>query len=152
MKKDEKLIKKIAEELLKKMTFKDASVEVQKQKNSDALVVKIQAEDAGQLIGQSGNNLNDLQKILRMLIINKNPDAPLVLLDINDYREKREDFLRELGRELADQVIETKKSVMLQPMSSYERRIIHVELADKSDVSTESIGERNERRVVIKPK
>ena len=150
--KTEKLIKKTTEELLKKMAFKKATVEVKKQKDSPVLIVSVQVEDdPSQLIGQSGSNLNDLQRILRLLIVKKSPEAPFILLDINGYREKREAFLKDLSQELADQVIKTKKSVMLQPMSSYERRIIHLELAERSDIVTESIGEEPERRVVIRP-
>lgn len=150
--KTEKLIKKTTEELLKKMAFKKAIVEVKKQKDSPVLIVSVQVEDdPSQLIGQSGSNLNDLQRILRLLVTKKNPEAPLILLDINGYREKREAFLKDLSQELAGQVIETKRSVMLQPMSSYERRIVHLELAERSDIVTESIGEEPERRVVIRP-
>lgn len=150
--KDEKLIKKTTEELLKKMTFKEAIVEVKKQQDSPILVVSVNIEeDASRLIGQSGSNLNDLQRILRLLVSKQTPEPPLFLLDINGYREKREAFLKELAREIAEQVNKTKKSVMFQPMSSYERRIIHLELAEKSDIVTESIGEEPERRVVVRP-
>lgn len=146
-----KLIKKTTEELLEKMSFKQATVEVKKQKTPPVLIVSVQVEDAGQLIGQSGSNLNDLQRVLRLLVSKKTSKPPIFLLDINGYREKREEFLKELSRELADQVIKTKKSVMLQPMSSYERRIVHLELVERSDIVTESIGEEPERRVVIRP-
>lgn len=149
--KKEKLIKKITQELLKKMAFGKATVEVKKQENSPILVVSIQVEDANQLIGQSGSNLNDLQRVLRLLIAKKDPEAPFFLLDINGYREKREAFLKDLSQEIAEQVAKTRKSVMLQPMSSYERRIVHLELAEKSDIVTESVGEGPERRVVIRP-
>lgn len=148
---NEKLIKKTTENLLKKMTFDEVDVDIKKQEDSNVLVVSVQVENANQLIGQSGSNLNDLQRILRLLVGKKNPESPLFLLDINGYREKREAFLRELGQELAEQVVKTKKSVMLQPMSSYERRIIHLELAERSDIATESIGEESERRIVIRP-
>lgn len=150
--KKEKLIKKTTEELLEKMTYKKADIKVKEQKDSSVLLVSVQLEDdPGQLIGQSGSNLNDLQRILRLLVAKKDPEAPLFLLDINGYREKREAFLKELSREVAEQVIKTKKSVMLQPMSSYERRIIHLELAERKDIATESIGEEPQRRVVIRP-
>lgn len=148
----EKLIKKTTEELLKKMTFKEVTIEIEKQQASPILIVSIRMEeDASRLIGQSGSNLNDLQRILRLLVAKKLPESPIFLLDINGYREKREAFLKELSREIADQVIKTKKSVMFQPMSSYERRIIHLELVEKSDIVTESIGEEPERRVVVRP-
>ncbi len=146
-----KIIKKITQELFKKMTFKDAIVEVEKQKKSSALMINVQVKRANRLIGQSGSNLKDLQKILRILIAKKIPEPPLFLLDINNYREQREEFLKGLAKELAEQVVENKKSVMLQPMSSYERRIIHLELAENKEVATESIGQEPVRRVVINP-
>ena len=150
MKKDN-LIKKTVEELLKKMGYEEAAVEIKEQENPSALIVSIQVEDASQLIGQGGSNLNDLQRILRLLVTKKEVESPLFLVDINGYRAKREQFLKELSQEIAEQVTKTKKSVMLQPMSSYERRIIHIELAERPDIVTESIGEGPERRVVIRP-
>ena len=150
--KKKKLIKQTTQELLKKMSFKDAIIEVKKQENSSILVVSIQVDDANRLIGEGGSNLYDFQRILRLLVAKKSSESFPFLLDINNYRKKREEFLKELSKELAEQVVKTKKSVMLQPMSSYERRIIHLELAEKSNVVTESIGEEPERRVVIKPR
>ncbi len=146
-----KIIKKTTQELFEKMTFKDAVIEVDKQKKSSALIISVQVEEASRLIGQGGSNLKDLQKILRILISKKIPEPPLFLLDINNYRKEREEFLKGLANELAEQVIKTEKSVMLQPMSSYERRVIHLELAENKDVVTESIGPEPDRRVVIKP-
>ena len=147
----EDLIKETVEELLKKMGFEGATIEIKKQESPSNLIVSIKIDDASQLIGQSGSNLNDLQKILRLLVVKKDPETPPILLDINGYREKREQFLKELSKEIAEQVIRDKKSVMLQPMSSYERRIVHLELAGRSDIVTESIGEEPERRIVIRP-
>jgi spoIIIJ-associated protein len=148
---NEDLIKKTVEELFEKMTYKEAAVEIKKQKASPVLVVSVQVEDASRLIGQSGSNLNDLQRILRLLVVKKISEPPLFLLDINGYREKRETFLKELSREIAEQVVKTKKSAMFQPMSSYERRIVHLELAERPEVVTESIGEEPERKVVVRP-
>lgn len=149
--KKEDLIKEMAKKLLEKMGFKEAAVEIKKQENPLSLIVSVKVDDASQLIGQSGSNLNDLQRILRLLIIKKDLETPPFLLDINGYRVKREQFLKELSREIAEQVIRAKKSVMLQPMSSYERRIIHLELAGRPDVVTESVGEEPERRIIIRP-
>ncbi|PIR71473.1 MAG: hypothetical protein COU43_02475 [Candidatus Nealsonbacteria bacterium CG10_big_fil_rev_8_21_14_0_10_37_25] len=72
-------------------------------------------------------------------------------LDINGYKKKKLDYLKELARSLADEVALTKKEKNLPPMAAYERRIIHLELAGRSDVTTESIGEEPERRVVVRP-
>jgi len=145
------LIKETAKELLKKMGYKEMAVEIKEQENPSALIISIQVDDASQLIGQSGSNLNDFQRILRLIVARKETESPLFLVDINGYRAKREQFLKELSQEIAEQVIKTKKSVMLQPMSSYERRIIHLELAERPGIVTESIGEEPGRRVVISP-
>ena len=149
--KKEDIIKKATKDLLEMMNFEEAVIEIKQQENPAVLIVSVKVNDASQLMGQSGSDLNDLQRVLRLLVAKKDPEIPPFLLDVNGYREKREQFLKELSREIAEQVIESKKSVMLQPMSSYERRIIHLELASRSDVATESIGEGPERRVVIRP-
>lgn len=152
MTKDNDLIKKTAEDLFEKMDIKDVVVKVEEQENSPILILNVQAEESsGQLIGQGGANLNDFQRILRLLVAKKDLEAPSFLLDINDYRKKREQFLKEFAQESAEQAVKTKSTSTLQPMSSYERRIIHVELAERKDVETESTGEEPERRVVIKP-
>lgn len=149
--KKEDLTKETTKKLLEKMGFKEAVVEIKKQENPLSFIASVKVDDPSQLIGQSGSNLNDLQRILRLLVTKKDPEAPIFLLDINGYREKRERFLKELSHEIAEQVIKTKKSVMLQPMSSYERRIVHLELAGRQDIVTESVGEEPERKVIIRP-
>ena len=78
--KDEKLIIKTVKELLKKMTTGQVDIEIKKQENSPVLIVSVQLEDAGQFIGQGGSNLNDLQRILRLLVAKKDPEAPLFFI------------------------------------------------------------------------
>jgi len=72
-------------------------------------------------------------------------------LDVNDYKKKKSEYLRELARDTANDVVLTKKEKMLEPMPAYERRVIHLELAGRTDVASESVGQEPERRVVIKP-
>ena len=72
-------------------------------------------------------------------------------LDIQNYKKKKAEYLKELARSLADEVSLTKKEKNLDPMPAYERRIIHLELAERKDISTESIGEEPERKIVIRP-
>ena len=73
-------------------------------------------------------------------------------LDINDYKKKKKDYLKELACSIANEVALSKKQKELPPMSAYERRIIHLELAERQDVSTESIGQEPERKVIITPR
>jgi spoIIIJ-associated protein len=89
-----------------------------------------------------------LKEILRKKI----EEQFFIDLDINDYKKKKTEYLKEVARTTADDVSLTKKEKQLAPMPAYERRIIHLELADRSDVITESIGEEPERSVIVKPK
>jgi spoIIIJ-associated protein len=87
---------------------------------------------------------------LLQMIAKKNATKP-IFLDINNYRQEREGLIAELARAAAKKVSTTKQEVSLPAMNSYERRIVHVELAIHPDVKTESIGEGKERYIVIKP-
>lgn len=87
---------------------------------------------------------------LLQMIAKKNEAKP-IFLDINNYRHEREGLIAELARAAAKKVLATKQEVSLPAMNSYERRIVHVELAVHPDVRTESIGEGKERYIVIKP-
>jgi spoIIIJ-associated protein len=114
--------------------------------------VAIQAPDQGRiLIGKGGQNLRALEHIARMVLFRQNADQRSVSIDINDYRAER---VRELGvlvQASATRVRQTGKSEALEPMTAYERRIVHTELASYSDLSSESVGQDPCRRVVIKP-
>ena len=79
------------------------------------------------------------------------PEGPFYIdLDINDYKKKKIEYLKETARAVADEVALTKKEKYLPSMPPYERRIIHMELASRSDVTTESIGQEPERKIVIR--
>lgn len=146
------LIKKTAQMLFDKMEITCQSIELEEKPDSPILVLNVQiGEMGGQLIGQGGANLEDLQRLLRLMVAKKDIESPSFILDINGYRQKRDNFLRDFAQELADQVIKTKEPSILRPMSSYERRIIHLELADYQGITTESTGEGRERRLIIKP-
>ena len=143
------IIKKTVEELLNTMHFKgDVSID---DLQSDDILVNIQTEHAGFLIGQAGANLDALQHIARILVNKKNEEPTPFVLDVNSYRKQRIDLLKDLAENVAKQAFSEKVTLTLQPMSSYERRIIHLALVNKTEVSTESIGHNLERRIIIKP-
>ena len=101
------------------------------------------------MIGYRGETLNSLQVILTS-IANKNYNTRAkVLLDIQGYREKRKVVLEELAIKISKTVLKTGKSITLEPMSAYERKIIHNKLQENDKISTHSIGEEPHRRVVI---
>ena len=118
-------------------------------KSNVKIEVMIFGENASNLIGYRGETLYALQTIISS-IANKNFDEKvLVILDIQGYKEKREETLKNLALKIAKTVEKTRKPVKLEPMQAYERRIIHSSLQDSKTVKTESIGEEPRRRVVI---
>jgi spoIIIJ-associated protein len=116
------------------------------------LYVYILGDDLSILIGRRGETLTALQYITR-LIVGKELKRPVaVLIDVEGYRARRERQLRRLARRMATQAIETARTMTLEPMPAYERRIIHIELRDEPQVETVSVGEGNRRKVTIIPK
>lgn len=113
------------------------------------IYVKINGEDISHLIGYRGSTINALQTIASA-IANKNTSSKIiVIVDVENYKEKREKTLEELAEKISKRVIKTKKSVTLDPMSAYERKIIHMKLQDNDKVKTFSKGEEPHRRIVI---
>ena len=122
------------------------------QEESGSTRVVIQAADNGKLlIGKNGQNLKAMEHILRIVCLRQNPDLRAVVLDVNNYRQERVQELSSAVHAAAVRVRESRKSEALEPMSSYERRVAHTELASYSDLTTESVGQEPHRRVVIKP-
>lgn len=120
--------------------------------NGDRMIT-ISGDEAGILIGHHGDTLEALQYLIN-LAANKKSDEDSkehikVTLDIENYRAKREETLRRLARGVASKVMRYKKSITLEPMSPYERRIIHAEIQNFRGVTTNSIGTDNNRRVVV---
>ncbi len=120
---------------------------------NDDILITLSGEGAGALIGHHGETLDSLQYLANLAankkIKGEKRDYVKITLDIEDYRAKREENLRALARRMAAKVIKYKKSVMLEPMNPYERRIIHSEVQNVEGVSTNSIGSENNRRVVM---
>ena len=113
----------------------------------------IAGDDASTLIGHHGDTLDALQYLANLASARKNSkgerDKSRVTIDIEGYRAKREETLRALARRMAAKALRNKRSVMLEPMSAYERRIIHSEVQNIEGVSTNSVGSDNNRKIVI---
>lgn len=111
--------------------------------------VQIDGENINHLIGYRGMTINALQT-LASAIANKNSTAKIiVIVDVGDYRKKRVQTLEELAEKISQRVIKTRKPVTLDPMSAYERKIIHTKLQDNDKITTYSKGEEPHRRIVI---
>ncbi len=143
-------IKKVASDILKAMG-EDGAVEVE-ESGEEGAWVNLALKDPQFLIGPKGIYLEAFERILRAILRREIAENVFVNLDINNYRKRRAEFLKEIAREIADQVSLSKKKVTLEPMSAFERRVIHMELSSRQDVITESVGEGPERKVEIKPR
>ena len=109
-------------------------------------------EEPQLFIGEKGQTLAEIQHLLKAMLRKKVPEQLFITLDINEYKKNKESYLKDLARDTADEVALLKKPKELLPMPPAERRIIHLELAERSDITSESEGEDSERRVVVKPK
>lgn len=114
--------------------------------------LNIEGEDLGILIGRRGQTLVSLQYIVRIIVSHKMQIQIPIVLDVEGYKQRRCEGLRTLATRLAEQVKNRKTPFTMEPMSAFERRIIHITLADHPDVITESIGIGDGRKVVITPK
>ena len=122
-------------------------------KNENGLVyVNIKGEDSTRLIGYRGEALNALQTLLTTVASKNREESVKVILDIGNYKDARKKTLEELARKVEKTVKKTGKSVTLEPMNAYERKILHTELQNSEFVKTYSVGEGDRRRVVIAKK
>jgi len=118
----------------------------------DCLNIRVYADDIGIIIGRRGETLDALQYLLG-LVVNKSSEKFIrVILDVGNYREKREETLEKLAKKLANKVAKNRKSITLEPMNPYERRIIHATLQNYKNVETYSVGDEPNRKVVIRYK
>ena len=145
-----KKIEEIVKNFFEKM---EEEVEIEKTDfKENILSLTLKSENPQILIGEKGKTLFSLQHILKKLLMKEIKDAFYLDLDIDGYKEKKIDYLKGLARNLADEAALTKKEKELFPMTPFERRIIHLEIAERDDVESFSIGQEPERKVVIKPK
>lgn len=145
----------IAKELASKiLSFTGASAQLNTETVEGRVRVSAEVEAAGFLIGRDGENLKAFQHLLTLMVAKKTnePVTPAnFVFDINNYQKEREDYLAALAKNAAHQVLEDKKLVELDPMSAADRRLIHLAVEDIAGVISESVGEGENRRVVIKP-
>ena len=120
-------------------------------KEDSTVYINVNSDEPQILIGERGETLADIQRLLKMIVKKITPDRVYVDLDINNYKKRRMDNLKDLARQTADKVVLVNQEKSLFAMSPYERRVIHLELAKRLDIATESVGNDPNRRIVIKP-
>lgn len=116
------------------------------------LMLDVQGDDLGMLIGRKGETLAALQYIVRLIISKQLNQAVSLAVDVEGYRQRREQQLRRMAQRMAEQAVQRGRTMTLEPMPANERRIIHLELRDHPGVRTESVGEGDRRKVTIIPK
>lgn len=145
--KPEEEVRKVLEDLLKKMNIE---YQISKVEWEDGRVrINIIGKDMGLLIGRKGETLNSLQFMVGLIVNRKRQERIRVVLDVEDYRRKKEESLEALALRLSERVKKTRKNVVMRPMNSQERRIVHTTLQGDPQVTTYSMGDEPNRKVVI---
>ncbi len=119
-------------------------------KDDNFLLVDVKIKEPHLLIGEKGCSLVEIQKLVRMMMLKEVDDVVFINLDINDYKKRKTDYLISIVKEVIDEVLFSEEEKEFPPMASFERRVIHSIVKKKEGVVSESIGEKDERRVVIK--
>lgn len=132
----------------------EGSYEIQDTENG--VWVMIETKDAGRLIGFKGENLQALQLLVNQIMIKYKDPSKIegfrrVILDVGGWRQNKEKELKDQAKDWATKVLESSKEIELEPMPPWQRRIVHLTLQDIKGVSSESIGEGQDRHLIIKP-
>lgn len=144
-----KQIKSYIYDLLKELGFK---INIEIRNNNEVPTYTIYSDNDSLIIGKNGKNLQALSVIISQIVMKEINQPFKFVIDVGDYKQKKEKNLERLARNIAREVKETKIETKLDSMNSYERRIIHNALKDYKHVYTESVGEEPNRSVIIKPK
>jgi spoIIIJ-associated protein len=148
----------VLEEILHKMGivasvfYQERAIVQESERATTPFVFDIKGDELGILIGRRGQSLACLQYIVRLIVSNKMKSSTLIVIDVNGYKQHRYKSLNNLANRIAEEVEANEKSFELEPMPAYERRIVHMALADHMGVTTESTGIGEARKVVIFPK
>ncbi len=127
----------------------NVDVDIEKLEDEESIQLKVTGRDSGIIIGRRGETLDALQYLTSLVVNRKNENYKRVTIDIENYRQKREETLVKLAERLAERVVKYRRNVSLEPMNPYERRIIHSTLQNNNYVETYSVGEDPNRKVVI---
>lgn len=151
-----RLAQQTLEELLAKMKIK-AAVQARwgdpdEPGDAPSVMLDVQGNDLGALIGRKGETLSALQYIARLILAKSLNESVNLIVDVEGYRQRREQQLRRMAQRMAEQALQRQRTLTLEPMPASERRIIHLELRDHPGVRTESVGEGDRRKVTIIPK
>lgn len=148
-----KVLEETTKEILEKLNIKGNIFIVTSAMPDDdsSICVQIQSKDSSYLIGKAGNNLFALQHLIRIIVSKKLEDKINFIVDVNSYIENQREYIIDKASNAIAEVEKTGRPVELNPMNSYERRLVHMKVSRKKSVTSESIGEGLDRRILIKP-
>lgn len=149
--KTKEIIKTTIEQLLEKMGFSGQVTLAESQDDENVICNIITETDSNFLIGQYGANLQAIQHLARLMVRKSLPEKIRFTLDVNSYRQQKNQSIIEQARVAAEEALTQRRAIFMKPMSTYERRIVHLELSKNPEVSTESTGEGEDRKIVVKP-
>ncbi len=134
------------------MLLLEGSYEIEE--GDDGFMVSIDTKDAGRLIGARGESLEGLQLIVNQVMSRKTGEDNFkrVILDVGEWRKQKEEELKSLANDLGKQVLETGKELEVEPMSAWQRRVVHMALEEMGGLTSESMGEGRDRHIIIKIK
>lgn len=139
--------RQVLETVLDKMSI---DAQIGEAELNDKEILTISSDDQKLLIGKGGENLRALEYLVNSLARKQVEDYQYVVIDVADYKKEKEDRLIRMATEAADAATEKGRVIRLKPMNSYERRIVHTALADRSDIETASEGEEPYRKIVVR--
>ena len=141
--------KKLLKEIVEGMGIKDVIIESQRKDNYIKLT--LHSSDNSILIGRDGRTLSSLQNLIRISVSNQIGIYVNIILDVENYKIKKEHNIERLAKKLAKEVLRTKEPITMDSMNSYERRLVHNALSNFKGITSDSEGEEPNRRIVIKP-
>lgn len=146
VKQSDNKIKEFLSDIFSKMGM---DVKINLNETDDEINIDLEGENMGVLIGRRGETLDALQYLTRLVASRKEKNHKKISIDIENYRKKREETLNKLAEKLADKVIKNRRSITLEPMNPFERKVIHAALQNNELLNTYSIGEEPNRKIVI---
>lgn len=139
------------QDLLAHLGVQGAQVSVEETDEETIVQIDVSEQESGMLIGHHGETIGSLQRMVNT-VFRSSPDDKRIVVNINDYRQKREEVLKNMALRFAQRAIESGQPQTLPFLSANERLVIHVELKDHPDVETHSEGEGHDRRLIVSPK
>ena len=128
--------------------------QIEQQEMDDGVMLDVKAEDSGRLIGRQGQTLSDLQYILNRILFQRDENAPKVMVDVGGYRADAREALVKRAQEAAEKVRRWGDIVELEPMTAFDRRIVHHALKDDPDITTQSVEVEgtNKKVILLRPR